>query len=85
MMTCHRTGHGRHGIHTPATQLGVLNDLELTNQTKPPDKTRQGKKVLDLQLPTALDRVLLGLEWTNLDPASVTGTCTLPRTSYFDR
>lgn len=46
---------------------------------------RQGQKVLELELPTALQRVLLGLEWTNLDPASVTGTCTLPRTSYFDR
>lgn len=41
--------------------------------------------VLELDLPRALDNVVMGLEWMNLDPASVTGTCTLPRTSFFDR
>lgn len=40
---------------------------------------------MELEFPTAMERALSALRWTNLDPQSLVGTCVLPEFPFFDR
>lgn len=46
---------------------------------------KQGSKVLELEYPAAMQRVVDLLQWTSLDPQSLVGSCVLPKWPFFDR
>eukprot|EP00752_Nemacystus_decipiens_P017723 g15891.t1 len=45
----------------------------------------QGSQVLELEYPAAMQRVVVLLQWTNLDPQSIAGSCALPKWPFFQR